>query len=352
MANLGRMWAGKMYGTNTGNLSAEFEARDGGVYGVIRAMDDQYGPVVYNVRGNFDGAVISIEGTVTQAPQNVQTGTLEAKAALTPEGSLKGSWSTSLGTGGPFVLFPHDIRTENRPQYGEMPPQIHTATRTLGAIRLFSGDVQELVAYLQKDFNQGRVVATYYDRGNEVSMFAQDFLAMAQQFSELRYLKLTVREADGAGAERLAVVELTETGTNQVRVQGAQESWVVGKAEALGSKLRSHQQFLSTTFQKFGLNLNALLAFGMIIALPELPILKRILFAAVVVLASWAILGLHKRFIPNVSIKRSPTISTFWDNVSTTIISWTIAATAGVASAIVYGLLKGELSLQSLWTGW
>lgn len=349
MATIGRLWAGKLYGTNTGNLAAEINGSDKDLSGVFRFLDDRFGPVVFELRGTFDGTTIDLAGAATQAPEGILTGNVTVKGTLTAEGQLRGEWSSSLGTGGTFHLFPHDV-TERAPlPAGALPEQLHTATRALGALRLYADDVRQLIQFLHKDFSQGRVVVTYYERGNEISKYATDFLADLGRLGELRYLKLHVQEPEAYGINRLATVELSARGSNDIRVQGIQESWVVGKAEALASHLRLRQKALSTTVRKFGLNINGLIAIAALALLPELPLGRRIVFVVVVVLVTWMVGKLHERFIPNALVQLSDvqpsTINRAWPQI----LSWLIAASAGLVSAIAYGLLKGELGDLVRW---
>ena len=153
-------------------------------------MDDRFGPVVYSVTGAFDGTSVDLTGTATQAPNSVEYGTITVKAKLTSDGSLRGQWTSTLGTGGTFVLFPHDVPEQNQSAPGSLPEQLHTATRTLGALRLFADDVRELIGLIRRDFGQGRVVVTYHERGTEISKYATDFENDLSRLDELRYLKL------------------------------------------------------------------------------------------------------------------------------------------------------------------
>jgi hypothetical protein len=57
---LGRLWAGKFYDTNTGNLSAEIDTAESKVAGIIRFMDDRFGVVGYATKGTFDGSAIKL----------------------------------------------------------------------------------------------------------------------------------------------------------------------------------------------------------------------------------------------------------------------------------------------------
>jgi hypothetical protein len=347
VSQIGKLWAGKLFGTNTGNVSAELTSEGNNVVGTVRFLDDKFGPVVYEVKGAFDGSVLEFSGDAVQAPSEIQTGTITVKGALTPQGDLRGQWSSTLGTGGTFHLFPHDVLTAT-PQTGSLPEQLHTATRPLGAIRLVASDLEELIGFLRRDFNQGRVVVTYHERGTEISKYAADFFRDMAHLRELRYLKLMVQEPEAHGLNRVATIELNANGNNEVRVQGIQESWVVGKAEALAAQLKRSEKTLSTTFRKFGLNLNGLMALIAILVIPELPLNRRIVFVVVVMFVSWVVIQIHSRFIPNFAIHLAPDDSSglaAWPQI----VSWLVAVTSGFVAALAYGLLKGELPVFANW---
>jgi hypothetical protein len=136
------------------------------------------------------------------------------------------------------------------------PEQLYTKNIALGSIRLFAEDVKQLLTYIRQDFLTGRPVVTFNARGGEVTRYAEDFLRDADSLGRLGYFKVTIQEPEAYGINRLVVVELSAFGSNEVRVQGVQESWVIGKAEAIASLLRGYQSTLITTYKKFGLNLN------------------------------------------------------------------------------------------------
>jgi hypothetical protein len=95
-----------------------------------------------------------------------------------------------------------------------------------------------LIGFVGRDFSQGsRVVVTYYDRGNEISKYANEFMDDPSKPDELRYLKLVIQEPEAYGINRFVSVELTADGANEIRIQGVQESWVRGKAETVASFL-------------------------------------------------------------------------------------------------------------------
>jgi hypothetical protein len=132
-------------------------------------------PFVYGVTGTFDGSVVDLKGEAIQQPEGMTAGEVTIKGALQPDGNLRGEWSSTLGTGGTFVLFPHDVPSQNQATPGALPEQLYTAVRTIGAVRLYADDVRELITFIKRDFSQGRVIVTFRERGNESTKYADDF---------------------------------------------------------------------------------------------------------------------------------------------------------------------------------
>lgn len=340
MTNIGKLWAGKLYGTNTGNLFAEFISADGQFSGTLRVSDDRFGIAVYAVTGTFDGVEVQIEGKPATAPDNLNTGEISAKGSLTPEGHIRAQWSSTIGNGGTFILLPHDSSNPQHIAFSQ--EQLHTASRRIGALRLYAEDVQELIGFMSRDFSQGRVILTYRERGHEVSRYASDVQNELSRLGELRYLKLYIQAPDANGVNKFALVELNADGINEVRVQGIQESWVVGNVETITSFLKTYQKTLSTTFRSFGLNINGFLAIGTLVFLPELILSRRIIFVLAMASMGWAILFIHKQFIPNVIVYLSPQRPSAFQRVWPQILSWMIAATSAVFASVIYGILKGD----------
>ncbi|MGH6804784.1 MAG: hypothetical protein ACREC3_15675 [Methyloceanibacter sp.] len=353
MSEIGRFWVGRVFGTNTGNLSVEFTRKGERLEGVLRFRDDDLGPSVYQIEGTFDGTTLQVKGDPTQVAEGVTAGTISVTGVLTPEGQLRGSWTSTIGTGGTFALYPANTPEQQAPSQPEgAPDRLHTATRTLSALRLHVDDVKELIGYLGRDFNQGQVVVTYRDRGNEISRFAHDFSKDLPRDEQLRYFKLVIQEPEARGLNKFVSIELDADGENRVIVQGLQESWVVGKAESIASFLRRHQKGLASTFRRAGLNINSILLVITLVLLPELPLWRRAAFLVSVLLISWAFNALHARYIPNALVSLSTKSAGFWEMAKPQVLSWFIAASAGVAAAVVYGLLKGEPLALPSWFGW
>jgi hypothetical protein len=345
---LNRLWAGSLFGTHLGKLAAELTQSDDKVSGVLRLRDEGSNEIaVFEVAGVFDGVSLRIDGAVPQGQDGEgKPGALEqvrGVARLLPDGQLRGEWTTTQGAGGTFVLFPHPDGTLPTGGPNLLPERLHIASRQVGALRLFAEDVVELIGFMRRDLQNQRVVVTYREQGDEVSRYADDFLRDHTSLGELRYLKLTLQQPEAYGINRLVVVELDAQGVNSVQAQGVEQTWVIGKAEALSRHLKEHQRFLVTSFRKFVFGLSSVLWALALVALPELPLQRRLIFVAVMVIVTLGIVQSHQRFIPNAAIylaSRQPTsLQKAWPQI----ISWTIAVTSTLVSAVAYGLLKGEI---------
>ncbi|AUW58654.1 hypothetical protein C1T17_11635 [Sphingobium sp. SCG-1] len=225
MANVGKNWNGHVYGTNIGNVSVSLNGEDNALTGLIRLSDNQHGVIVYDVTGSFEAGTLTLDGKPQgEIPEGTVVGELTVVGALTPEGRIDGEWSTTIGTGGTYQLWPHayQVRSTNP---GAIPEQMNTSSRSMGAIRLYADDVRSLIAQLVKDFSQKRAVVTFNDKGNEKNIYADEFEAILDDLPELKYLKISVQEPEMFGLNRNAMVELTAWGENAIRVQSVQEAY-------------------------------------------------------------------------------------------------------------------------------
>lgn len=347
MAQLNKLWAGRVFGTNTGNLFIELENTGSAVSGTLRFLDAAYGLAVYSIVGTF-GDTLCIEGKPAVEPaQKIELGILTVEGSLTEEGNLRGTWHSSIGTAGTFEAYPHDSNLpipKAKPD-GDIPEQIYTRNLGLGAIRLYGDDVKRLIQYIREDFRSGRVIATYNTRGSQVTKYVDDFLLEATALGDIGYLKIQVQELEAHGINKLVKIEFNSRGANEVQVQGIRESWVVGKAEMLSGFLKDHQPTLVTTYKRFGLNLNAVIFLTMIVLLPSIDTLaNRAVFVVGVVAIQQVILAIHVRFVPNASIHvgeaQPPMLERLWP----TVLSWFVAASSSLAAALLFYWLTNGVS--------
>jgi hypothetical protein len=342
VSQLSKLWAGRIYGTNTGNFFLKFEDVSGiALHGQLRFLDSEYGVALYDVVGSF-GEALELKGTPAASREHVILGDLEVKAKLTSEGHLRGEWTTSAGTGGTFVGYPHTSEDEAQKaeSTAQVPEQIFTHAIEVGAVSLFGPDITALISDIRRDFSIGRPIATYSTGAGEVTKYADDFLAEASTLGTLTYLKLQIQEHEAHGINKVAVVELRRYGVSEVRAQGVSESWAIGRAEAIASRLKRHSNSLVTAYKKFGLNLNQALFLGMLILIPQFTLMaKRATFVISVYVMLHALLWVHSRLVPNADIRVSSPAPNQLVRVWPSIMSFLFAVVASIVAAYIYGWL-------------
>ena len=191
----GKLWAGKLYGTNNGNVFVQLDGDDAALVGTARLNDAQFGLVVYAVEGAFDGTTLSLVGRAVEGMQeDVQYGTLTATATLNPKGDLNGQWSTDLGSAGTFILFPHDQGGAD--QDGEPnKEQLHTVRHNFGAVVLDRDQITFLADEIQKDFKRSQVVVSVA-AGMEQSRYLKEFKTARFNAERATIIKLFVQERE------------------------------------------------------------------------------------------------------------------------------------------------------------
>ncbi|MCC4834768.1 hypothetical protein LMH66_19170 [Shewanella sp. 10N.7] len=341
METIANRWAGRLYGTNTGNFFFDVSQDGDKISGMVRIMDSVMGVSVYSYVGTI-GDEILMECTPLEEIEGVIQGSVTVRGHLNPKGNFRGDWETTLGTAGTFDAFPHDVSKSDQDSAASefVPEQIHNKRIQIGSIRLFNEDIKQLVEFIKRDFTEGKAIITCNIRGSEVTKYASDFLANLEGTEELNYIKIVIQEPEAHGINRVVVVELVASGESEIRVSGINESWVLGKAESIDQLLKPKQNFLITTYRKYGLNLNGALFIAMLIAIPEIEKwYERAAFIAVVFALLNALLFIHNKFIPNTAIYLQKLKPSFIERTWPSILSWVIAASSSLAAAYIFSIL-------------
>lgn len=339
MKQLANRWAGRIYGTNTGNVFLDLTQDDFCISGQLRIMDSVYGVSVYDYTGTANEQII-LHGKPIQKniPAGIEYGEVTVKGRLTEQGSIKGEWFTTIDTAGTFEIFPHNVNFDGH-TISNNPEQIHNKNISVGSVRFFKDDLIGLISFIGKDFSTGRVVVTYFHGGTERTKYAEDFLSDCSDIEDLNYIKLVIQEPEAYNINRLVVVELSTQGSSDIRVSGINDSWVLGKSLSIYEFIKPKQKALVTTYKKHGLNLNFFIFLIMIIAMPDIEnITSRVMFCVTIMLILSALLFIHNQMIPNTVIYIKRARANIFMRLWPTILSWFIAATSSVAAMYAYSI--------------
>ena len=265
---LDRLWAGRAYGTNTGNIFVKLDGTDADLNGTLHMNEPAVGLVVYTVHGSFDGNELRLMGS----PQieGFAFGQLAATARLDAKGELRGEWGTDIGSAGTFVLFPHGQGAAEVAASGRLPDQLFTSRYQFGAVEVDRDQIIAIADEIQRDFEKTQVVVTA-DAGPEHSRsrLLSDFKAVEFVSERATIIRLFAQEPEDNGINRVVQVEFSPQ-INMVMVQGSDEALVLGTIEKLKRRIRPFERTYMTNFKKYGLGFNQVLLVGTIVFLPSL----------------------------------------------------------------------------------
>lgn len=340
-----RLWAGRAYGTNTGNLFAELDGDDTALSGTLRLNDTVSGLTVYRVQGRFDKNRIELTGEPAHEINGVILGRLTANATLNTRGELVGEWRTDIGTAGTFVLFPHN-NSQMIVAQDTMPDQLHTARHYFGAIEIEREQINSIAEEIQRDFRIGKVVVTFV-AGTEQSRFFEDFKALNITVKRADFIKIFVQEPEPGGTNRVVSIEFGPQ-MNLVMTQSSDETKALGALEKLKRDLHRYERSYATNIKRFGFGINQLLIVWAIIYIPSLQSLRdRAIFMAGVLLLILSVNQLHKRYLPLAAIYLTKKPIGLLTRIGPSVASWLIAVIATVAAALLSAYLEKSLGLPS-----
>ncbi|SEK54706.1 hypothetical protein SAMN05421666_1034 [Roseovarius nanhaiticus] len=336
---LGHLWAGRAYGTNTGNLFVKLSGSDDALTGKLHLNDPNFGFAVYNVSGAYDGTKLKIAGQSETGDPRL--GNLSAIARLNPKGELEGEWETDIGARGTLALFPHDVPAPVETGAARYPEQIHTARHEFGAVSMDRDKLLALADEMQADFTKSEVIVTVAT-GTEQTRLLGDFKTANFGSDRASKIKLYVQQPESNGINRVAEVEFGPQ-VNVVMVQSVDEALALGILEKLKRHIQSLERTYATNFKKIGFGINQLLVFGAIVFLPSLNTLSdRAALMIGVILIVYGVNWLHRRFLPHVEIYLVPKAK---GRLAANALSWIIALTSALAAALLAAYLQGQFPL-------
>jgi hypothetical protein len=335
-----KRWAGKAFGTNTGNLYLHFEGDDGALVGTLRMNEDGVGIAVYSVTGTFDGTTLSIQGDPQVEIEGVEFGKLEASGKIDTSGNLLGDWQTKIGSGGTFVLLPH--AQENGASSEAALRQFHSARHNFGAIEITREQIIETGEKLQVDFPKMIVAVTTV---SEKIQYLDDFKSEQFTVNRASIVKLSGQKPDIQGGNQSVTIEFGPS-INYAMTQGANEPWVLGALEALKRDLKRFERTYATNFWRWGIGINQVMLLGAIAFLPTLGgLAQRVILLAGVIGLGWMVNRLHEKYIPLAVIHLRTKPPGLLDRIWPSVWSWLIALSAGAAATLLAVYLQGWLRI-------
>lgn len=339
LVGLGRLWAGRVYGTHAGNVFLKMDGEDHALIGSLHVNELGIGTSVFAIRGVYDGQQLNIIGELRTENEVAR---LMATLIPNPKGELTGERSTSGGGAGTVHLHPHDEDQTVENAQPSKPQQLHTARHTFAAVKIDRNDIIALAEEIQQDFSLAKVVVTIL-AGTEQSRFLSDFKSTTFPAGRAQVVKIFVQERkDDTEINRIAQLEFGQD-VNFAMTQGGDEAWALGMLEKLKRQVRPFEQTYAT-IKKWNINFNQLLLVVTVVYLPSLSGFRdrAILMGGVLALAL-GVVWLHSRYLPMAAIYLGTKPQGLMSKTLPSLLSWFIAVSAGAAATVLAALLQGWL---------
>lgn len=339
---LTKRWAGKVWGTNIGNVFVTLDGEDAALTGTLRMNEPGVGIAVYAVQGSFAAPTLTLTGQAAAQIEGVVFGELTVTGAMNAKGEINGDWQTTIGSAGTFLLFPH--------QGGELPSdvqraeQFHTARYNFGAIEIDREQIIEIAESIRRDFPS--VIVTVV-AGTEQARYLEDFKQLQFAVDRAAIIKIFAQKPDGMGANQVVSIEFGPV-VNTAMTQGANEAWVLGQLETLKRDLQRYERTYITNFKRWGIGINQLMLLAAIVFLPSLGgLMDRAILMAVILALIFAVNWLHSRYVPYAAIylreKKQGWLGKAWPRVA----SWGIGIVAAVIGSLAAAYLQGALKISA-----
>lgn len=334
-------WAGRVWGTNVGNVYLTLEGSDEALVGTLRLNEPEIGVAVYAVQGSFVAPTLTLIGTPAAISESAEFGDLTATGNMNAKGEFYGDWQSNVGTAGTFVLYPHAGQEHTANIQAE---QLHTARHQFGAVEIDRDQIIEVAEDLRKEFPS--VVVTV-EVGTEQARYLDDFKRTQFGTNKAKTIKIYASKPDVSGLNFVASVEFGPE-INLAMTQGSNESWVLGRLETLKRDIKSFERAYITNFKRWGIGINQMMLLGAVIFLPSLSGLReRVILMGGVLALIIAVNWLHTRYVPFAAIylgpKKPGVLRRLWPSLA----SWFIGIVAAVIAALLAAYLQGWLKIPT-----
>ena len=346
---VGKRWAGSLFGTNFGNVYIKFDGEDTSLTGIARFADSRLGIVVYELNASFDGNHLKASGSPQSSEINAQTEILNFEGVLDSKGNFEGEWSTSLGAGGTFVLYPKDPvihSSSGQAEFDNGPEadQLYTKRHTFGAIEINQEELIRLGDRMQANFVGRKVIVTIV-ADTEQSKFLDAFRLEKFPFPKASISKLFVQEPEVGGVNRTLTIEFGPS-FNFVIAQSSEEAWALGTVERFKREILPFERSTPMNIYRSGIGVNQLLIFLAAIFIVDIPDLSlRILFLAFIFFLIYLNNLFQTHSFPMATIRIGSQRSTIFTRFGPSFWSWFLAASTSLVVTVLGAFVKWWFSL-------
>lgn len=326
---LGKLWAGRVSGTNVGNVFLKIDGEPNQLKGTISLNEPNVGIATYDVAGSFIGNTLALNGSPSNSIEGYEFGDLSASLELNDSGELVGEWTTSIGSTGAVTLWPQNQDVKKKSE-SNLIPAFHSASHDFKPLVIDRSAIQNLGNSLKIDFPRSDVIVTVVNE-TEKRFFLEDFDDIRFQFEKAKNIILFIQEVEQNGITKSVRLNLGQS-FNNLAVQGSNEAWVSGKLNVLRAEIKQYEKSFFGRIRRFGFGLNQALVLGGIIFLPSFNTwVERTVLMLGILATVWALNATSQKWLINATIYMDDQPIGWFRKYLPTVLSWVF----GIISAVI-----------------
>lgn len=335
---LAKLWAGRVSGTNVGNVFLEIGGQPDKLSGTISLNEPNVGIAKYDIDGSLVDNCLTLSGQPSNKIEGFELGELSAEVKFNNQGELVGVWSTSVGSAGAVTLWPQN-QTIQKKSEDALIPEFHSASYNFKPIVIDKTAIRNLGNSLKIDFPRSVVIVTIVNE-TEKRFFLDDFDNKRFPFSKANNVILFVQEVEQNGITKSVRLNLGQ-GFNVITVQGSNEAWVSGKLNVFRAEMKQYEKSFFGRIKQFGFGMNQVLIMGGIISLPSFSTwIERTALMLGIFVIVWALNFSSQKWLPNAAIYLDDKPIGLLRKYLPSVMSWVF----GIISALIVIVLGNVLA--------
>lgn len=326
---LGKLWAGRVTGTNVGNVFLKIDGEPNQLKGTISLNEPNVGIATYDIAGSLVGNTLKLTGEPSSSMEGYEFGELSASLELTDRSELVGEWTTSIGSTGAVTLWPQNQSVQKKSE-SNLIPEFHSASYDCRPIVIDKSAIQVLGNSLKVDFPRSEVIVTVVNE-TEKRFYLEDFDQISFPFEKAKNIILFIQEVEQNGITKSIRINLGQS-YNNLAVQGSNEAWVSGKLNVLKAEVKQYEKHFFGKIKRFGFGLNQMLLLGGIIFLPSFSTwVERTVLMMGILATVWALNASSQKWLVNATIYMDDEPIGWLRKYLPSVMSWVF----GIVSAVI-----------------
>ena len=264
-----------------------------------------------------------------------------------------GTWRLWNGAEGIFNLVPAAVPSPSGAHTPAPPPliQFWNKDTPLGAITLYRSDLERLIAELESFVPEPRLTVIRANENDQIIVNKADTYLSRKDYPEVvRELVITCEEVVTQGYRKIITLNLNDDASSTLGVSSPDELWTAAVSIRTEKFITQFTSGLTGWLRKKGLNINSLILVGIIIWMPDRPLIERVFGFIAAVIAIFVIFKSHQ-LVPYTRVYLNPdkVRRPFEKEVPSIVLTSLAGVLAGVVSALPSIIDKVRHIADNIW---